>query len=258
MKVVILCGGMGTRLREETEYRPKPMVDVGGRPILWHILKSYAHHGLRDFVLCLGYKGHVIKEYFLNYEAMNSDFTISLGRLGGMAYHGEHTEQDFRVTLADTGPNTLTGGRVKRIAKYLGESTFLLTYGDGLADVDIGALIRFHQSHGKLATLTTVRPISRYGVVNIVGPGDVSSFSEKPQIDGWVNAGFCVLDKRVLNYIPDTDCMLEREPFERLAGDGQLMAYRHEGFFYAMDTFRDYQHLNDLWAAGNAPWKCWT
>jgi glucose-1-phosphate cytidylyltransferase len=211
------------------------------------------HDGLRDFVLCLGYKGHVIKEYFLNYEAMNSDFTISLGRLGGMAYHGEHTEQDFRVTLAETGATTLTAGRVQPVAKYLSDDTFLLTYGDGLADVDIGELLKFHAAARELATLTTVRPRPRYGVVNIVGPGDVTSFSEKPQIDGWVNAGFCVLNKRVLDYIPDEDCMLEREPFEKLAADGQLMAYQHHGFFYAMDTFRDYQHLNELWSMAMRP-----
>lgn len=233
------------------------MVDVGGRPILWHILKLYAQHGLKDFIICLGYKGHVIKEYFLNYEAMNSDFTISLGRLGGMAFHDEHAEQDFRVTLADTGFATLTGGRVRMATKYIQDDLFLLTYGDGLSDVDITSLVKFHKSHGKLATLTTVRPVSRYGIVNLQGDAEVSSFAEKPQIDGWVNAGFCVLDKRILDYMPDADCMLEREPFERLASAGQLMAYKHSGFFYAMDTFRDYQHLNELWSNGNAPWKCW-
>jgi glucose-1-phosphate cytidylyltransferase len=257
MKLAILCGGLGTRLREQTEFRPKPMVDVGGRPILWHILKMYAHHGLRDFVLCLGYKGEVIKEYFLNYEAMNNDFTMSLGRRSELTYHGEHNEQDFHVTLAETGQNTMTGGRLKRAAKYLTDRSFLMTYGDGLANVNIARLLDFHSSHGKLATITTVKPVSRYGIVHLEPGGAISSFAEKPQIDGWVNAGFCVLDRGVLDYISGDDCMLEREPFEMLAREGQLMAFQHEGFFYAMDTYRDYQHLNDLWASGNAPWKCW-
>ncbi len=259
MKVVILCGGLGTRLREETEFRPKPMVDIGGRPILWHIMKVYAHHGFRDFVLCLGYRGAMIKDYFLNYEAMNNDFTICLGRLGAVAYHGEHDEQDYRVTLADTGPETMTGGRLKRVAKYIGDDTFLMTYGDGIADVDLKALVAFHHAHGKLATLTTVRPFSRFGILKLGSDNRVNEFAEKPQIDdGWINAGFCAFHRRVFDYLTGDDCVLEREPLERLAREGQLMAFRHEGFFYAMDTYREYQHLNELWASGRAPWKVWS
>src|SRR5947209_7706255 len=210
MKVVILCGGQGTRLREETEYRPKPLVDIGGRPILWHIMKMYAHHGLRDFVLCLGYKGNSIKEYFLNYEAMNNDFTMCLGRLHQVAYHGAHHEQDFRVTLADTGLDTMTGGRVKRVGKYIDDDddTFMVTYGDGVADVDVRKLLVFNRG--------------------------------------------------ILDYLDGDDCILEREPLERLAAEEQLMAYQHHGFFFAMDTYREYKFLNDLWASGKAPWKVWS
>jgi glucose-1-phosphate cytidylyltransferase len=259
VKVVILCGGQGTRLREETEFRPKPLVSVGTRPILWHIMKLFSHYGLRDFVLCLGYRGHMIKEYFLNYEAMNNDFTICLGRQDAIRFHDEHAEQDFQVCLAETGQETMTGGRLRRIARYLDSETFMLTYGDGLADVDISALLEFHRAHGKLATLTTVRPVSRFGVVDIESDGRVAHFAEKPQSDGWVNAGFFVFDRKVLNYLEGEgdDCVLERGPLERLAADGELMAYRHEGFFFAMDTYREYQYLNELWAKGQAPWKVW-
>ena len=258
MKVMILCGGLGTRLREETEYRPKPMVDVGGKPILWHIMKLYAAHGLRDFVVCLGYRGQMIKEYFLNYEAMNNDFTVSLGRLHQIAYHGAHLEQDFRVTLAETGPDTQTGGRVRRAARYLDGDTFLVTYGDGVADVDLTApLLAFHRSHGKLATVTAVRPVSRFGLLDVSADGHVERFAEKPQVDGWMNAGFFVFHRKVLDYLTGDDCVLEKDPVERLAADGQLMAYRHDGFFFAMDTYREYKLLNDLWASGDAPWKVW-
>jgi glucose-1-phosphate cytidylyltransferase len=256
MKVVILCGGQGTRLREETEFRPKPMVEVGGRPILWHIMKHYAHYGYTEFVLCLGYKGNMIKEYFLNYEAMNSDFTICLGAKSQMTIHDAHNEQHFRVTLAETGAETMTGGRVKRIARYLDGDEFFVTYGDGLSDVNLSALHRFHQSHGKLATLTTVRPISRFGILDLGKDGKVQRFVEKHKLDGVANAGFMVFNRRVLDYL-DEDCVLEAEPLERLAQEGQLMAYAHEGFFYAMDTYREYKALNDQWAAGTAPWKVW-
>jgi glucose-1-phosphate cytidylyltransferase len=257
VKVVILCGGLGTRLREETEYRPKPLVDIGGHPILWHIMKIYAHHGFREFVLCLGYRGNMIKEYFLNYEAMNNDFTIGLGKLGATAYHGEHAEQDFRVTLADTGVNTMTGGRIKRIEKYIHDDTFMVTYGDGLADVDLRALCAFHRAHGKLATITTIRPISRFGVLSL-DDAKVQGFAEKPQVDGWISAGFLVFNRPVFDYMSGDDCILEREPLERLAREGQLMAFRHEGCFYAMDTYREYEALNEIWNSGNAPWKVWT
>jgi glucose-1-phosphate cytidylyltransferase len=257
MKVVVLCGGAGTRLREETEFRPKPMVEVGGRPILWHIMKTYAHYGLNDFVLCLGYRGNVIKEYFLNYEAMNNDFTICLGQKSQIHYHELHTEQGFRVTLAETGANSMTGGRIARVKKYLDEDTFLLTYGDGVSDVNIAKLLEFHKSHGRIATVTTVPPISRFGMIELGDSDRVGRFSEKPQTDGWMSAGYFVLNRGVFDYIDGDDCIFERQPLERLAADGQLMAFRHTGFFFAMDTFREYQHLNELWSRGAAPWRVW-
>lgn len=258
MKVVILCGGQGTRLREETEYRPKPLVDVGGRPILWHIMKLYAHYGLRDFVLCLGYRGAMIKEYFLNYEAMNNDFTVCLGQRNQIEYHGAHEEQDFRVTLAETGLDAMTGARVKRVERYVGDDLFLVTYGDGLSNVNIGELLRFHRAHGRLATVTTVHPVSRYGLITLNDEGLVYDFAEKPQAEGWASAGFFVFSRRVLDYLSDdAGCILEREPLQRLARDGQLAAYRHDGFFYAMDTYREYLHLNELWQRGQAPWAVW-
>jgi glucose-1-phosphate cytidylyltransferase len=258
MKVVVLCGGVGTRLREETEFRPKPMVEVGGRPILWHIMKLYAHHGFHEFVLCLGYRGNVIKEYFLNYEAMNNDFSICLGEKSQIRYHGRHTEQDFTVTLADTGLESMTGGRIRRIQKYIDGDTFLLTYGDGVSDVDIRRLLEFHRSHGKIATVTTVPPVSRFGMVALATDRDrVQSFNEKPKTDGWVSAGFFALNRGVFDYLGSDDCIFEREPMERLAAAGELMAFRHDGFFYAMDTFREYQQLNELWNRGEAPWRVW-
>lgn len=258
MKAVILCGGLGTRLREETEFRPKPLVEIGGRPILWHIMKTYAHYGLRDFVLCLGYRGQMIKDYFLNYEAMNNDFTICLGRRHQVTHHGAHSEQDFVVTLAETGAVAMTGARVKRVEKYVEDDTFLVTYGDGVADIDIGALIDFHRSHGRLATVSTVHPFSRFGVLEVDETGAVREFAEKPLMQGWASAGFFVFDRRVFDYLEDDDdCILERTPLERLANEGQLMAYRHDGFFYTMDTYREYEYLNELWAKGEAPWKVW-
>ena len=257
MKVVILCGGMGTRLREETEFRPKPMVDVGGRPILWHIMKIYAHYGFNEFVLCLGYRGNVIKEYFLNYAAMSNDFTLRLGDRQVLEFDGNHAEQDFRVTLAETGLNTMTGGRVARVAKYLDADTFLVTYGDGLADIDLPALVDFHRGHGKLATVTTVRPTSRFGVVEMDPQDRVTLFAEKPQSGDWISAGFFVFQRGFLEYLSGDDCIMERAPMERLVADGQLMALRHEGFFQAMDTYREYELLNRLWNGGQAAWKVW-
>lgn len=259
MKVVVLCGGRGTRLREETEFRPKPMVEIGGYPILWHIMKIYAHYGMRDFILCLGYRGNMIKEYFLNYEATNNDFRISLGRQSHIEFMGAHQEQDFTVTLADTGLETMTGGRLQRVARYLSnDDTFLLTYGDGLSDVNIRNLIAFHQSHGKIATVTSVSPISRFGLLEADAQGRVKRFAEKTKTNGLISAGFFVFHRRIFDYLAGPDCILEREPLERLAGEGQLMAYRHDGFFYAMDTFREYQYLNELWASANTPWKVWS
>jgi glucose-1-phosphate cytidylyltransferase len=257
MKVVILCGGLGTRLREESEFRPKPLVDIGGRPILWHIMKIYSHYAFRDFILCLGYRGNMIKEYFLNYEAMNNDLTICLGRQNHIIYNGAHKEQDFHITLADTGLETMTGGRVKRVSKYIDGDTFMVTYGDGVADLNIKALLDFHRCHGKLATVTTVQPISRFGILDVEESGRVLNFSEKPQMDGWINAGFFIFQRDALEYLGGDDCVLEREPLKRLTHEGQLMAYRHNGFFFAMDTYREHKYLNELWAKGTAPWKVW-
>jgi glucose-1-phosphate cytidylyltransferase len=258
MKVIVLCGGMGTRLREETEYRPKPMVEVGGRPILWHIMKYYSHFGFREFVLCLGYRGRVIKEYFLNYEAMNNDFSICLGRTNQIQFHNEHREQGFHVTLAETGLETMTGGRIKRAAKYLGDDdTFLMTYGDGLANVDLHSLLEFHKSHGKIATVTSVNPPVRYGILGMNADGGVNDFFEKPISRDWISAGFFVFNRKVLDYIADDQTVFENGPLEQLTAEGQLMAYRHKGFFYAMDTYREYVHLNEMWKAGDAPWKVW-
>jgi glucose-1-phosphate cytidylyltransferase len=257
LKVVILCGGQGTRLREETEFRPKPLVDVGGRPVLWHIMKFYAHFGFKEFVLCLGYRGSMIKEYFLNYEAMNNDFTIWLGDRQSIKYHDVHGEQEYQVTLVDTGLDTATGGRVARTKRYVTDDLVMVTYGDGLIDVDLAKALAFHKSHGKLATVTTVRPTSRFGIVELNDKGSVQRFSEKPRVDGWINAGYFIFDKRVYDYLGGDESVLEREPLERLAAEGQLIAYRHEGFFFAMDTYREYLQLNELWNSGAAPWKVW-
>lgn len=257
MKTIILCGGQGTRMREETEYRPKPLVEVGGRPILWHIMKMYAHYGFNDFVLCLGYRGNMIKDYFLQYEAMNNDFTISLGEREKIEFHGAHNEQGFRVTLADTGLHTMTGGRVQKAAKYVDDDIFLLTYGDGVADVDISKVVEFHHSHGKLATLTAMSPASRYGIMELDSNNGVQQFAEKPKSEGWANAGFFVLNRKVFDYLDGPECIFEKDPLERLAKENQLVAYKHDGFFYSMDTYRESQILNQLWDSGESPWKVW-
>ena len=233
------------------------MVEIGGRPILWHIMKIYAHCGFREFVLCLGYRGNMIKEYFLNYEAMNNDFTICLGRESRIHYNGNHSEQGFQVTLAETGLNTMTGGRVRRIRKYIDEETFLLSYGDGLADIDIKKLLAFHKEHGKIATVTTVTPISRFGIVELSDSRQVLKFREKPRTDTFASAGFFVFQREVFDYLSGDECILEREPLQRLAAEGQLMAYQHNGFFHMMDTYREYEQLNHLWSLGNAPWRVW-
>ena len=256
MKVVLLAGGLGTRLREETEFRPKPMVEVGGRPILWHIMKLFAYHGQTDFVVCTGYKSEVIKDYFLNYEARNNDFTITLGASHEIRFHGTHEESTWSVTVAFTGEETMTGGRVKAVGKYLGDRRFMCTYGDGLADVDITDLLAFHESHGRLATVTTVRPLSRFGVMDVDAQGVVQAFREKPQVDGWVNAGFFVFEPEVLDYL-EPNSVLEEEPLEKLAGAGQLVSYRHQGFWQPMDTYRESRMLNEMWNTASAPWKVW-
>ena len=257
MKTVILCGGQGTRLREETEFRPKPLVEIGGKPVLWHIMKLYAHYGFNEFTLCLGYRGNMIKEYFLNYEAMNNDFTICLGAKSPTIFTSSHQEQNFKVTLADTGQETMTGGRIRRVQKYVGANTFMVTYGDGVSDIDLKALLSFHRSHGKIATVTTVRPYSRFGILQTDPDGKVLEFREKPLMDGWASAGFLVFEPEIFDYLDSDSCTLEREPLERLAAANQLMAYHHEGFFYAMDTYREYLYLNELWQSGSAPWKLW-
>ena len=255
---MILAGGLGTRLREETEFRPKPMVEVGGRPVLWHIMKLFAFHDVTDFVVCTGYKGEIIKDYFLNYEARNNDFTITLGSSRELTFHDRHLESEWRVTVADTGLETMTGGRVRRVRQYVEDEAFMVTYGDGVADVDLAALVAFHRSHGKLATLTTVRPVSRFGVLELdETSGRVDHFREKPTADGWVNAGFFVFEPGVFDYLSDDDSVLEEAPLQALAKDGQLVAFRHDGFFQPMDTYREAKLLNDLWHEG-APWKVWS
>jgi glucose-1-phosphate cytidylyltransferase len=220
-------------------------------------MKYYAHYGFREFVLCLGYRGNMIKEYFLNYEAMNNDFTVCLGQQGGITYHDAYDEQNFVVTLVDTGQDTMTGGRIARVKGYSDGDTVLVTYGDGLTDLDLRAALEFHRSHAKVATLTTVRPTSRFGILDLDHQGKVIRFAEKPQLDGWANAGFFIFNRRIFDYLRGDDCVLEREPLERLASEGQLMAYRHSGFFFAMDTYREYQYLNEMWSSGEAPWKVW-
>jgi glucose-1-phosphate cytidylyltransferase len=256
MKVVLLAGGLGTRLREETEFRPKPMVSVGSRPILWHIMRAYAHQGHQEFIVCAGYRGEIIKEYFREFQSEVSDFTVSLGSMGSIKFHDAFVEEGWQVTVADTGLNTMTGGRLYKARKYLDTETFMCTYGDGLANVDIKALLEFHQSHGRVATVTAVRPVSRFGVLDLSQSGEVEHFREKPQADGWVNAGFFVFNREVFNYLEEKS-ILENEPMAALARAGQLMAFRHDGFWQPMDTYREFSLLNELWDSGNAPWKVW-
>lgn len=257
-QVVILCGGMGTRLREETEFRPKPLVEIGGKPILWHIMKIYAYYGVKDFVLCLGYKGQMIREYFLNYRLMNSDFTLRLGSHEEPQVHGTPLPEDWSITFADTGLEAMTGARVKRIQKYIASDQFLLTYGDGVADIDIDRLVEFHKHHGKIGTVTGVRPISRYGELAVDGCR-VTRFDEKPASQvGLISGGFFVFQRSFFDYLSDDDnCILEREPLERLCRDGQLMTYAHSGYWHCMDTYRDFVALNEIWKI-NPPWKVWS
>ena len=257
MKAIILAGGLGSRLSEETALKPKPMVEIGGKPILWHIMNIYGCYGIDEFIVALGYKGEVIKEYFLNFYALNNDLTLDLAT-GGTSIH-DGRQPRWKVHLVDTGASTQTGGRVRRLAKWLGDDkTFMMTYGDGVADVDVRALLRFHESHGKLATVTTVRPPARFGGIVFDGQR-VAEFTEKPQTgEGWINGGFFVLDRRVIDYVDGDETLWERDPMERLAADGQLMAFRHDGFWQPMDTARERKLLEELWAGGNAPWKLWT
>jgi glucose-1-phosphate cytidylyltransferase len=255
MKAVILAGGFGTRISEESHLKPKPMIELGGKPILWHILKIYSHHGIRDFIICLGYRGYVIKEYFANYFLHSSDVTFDMAS-NRMEVHERHAEP-WRVTLVDTGPDTLTGGRLKRVEHYLGGEPFCFTYGDGVTDLDIGATIAFHKAHGCLATVTAIQPPGRYGALNLEG-ATVRSFQEKPAGDGaWINGGFFVLEPGVFRFLEGDHTSWETQPLTDLANEGQLQAYHHSGFWHAMDTLRDKNHLEELWSRGAAPWKCW-
>lgn len=254
MKAVILAGGLGTRISEETSTKPKPMVEIGGKPILWHIMKSYSAHGVNDFVICCGYKGYVIKEYFANYFLHTSDVTFDMQN-NKMEVHTRNAEP-WKVTLVDTGDDSMTGGRLKRVKQYVSdEESFCFTYGDGVGDVDITASINFHKAHGKLATLTAMQPPGRFGALNLDGQ-KINSFQEKPQGDGaWINGGYFVLSPKVIDYIDDDSTTWEKQPLERLAAEGQLDAFFHRGYWQPMDTLRDKLHLEELWQSGKAPWK---
>lgn len=260
MKVVILCGGQGTRIRDVADDIPKPMIPVAGYPILWHIMKYYAHWGHEQFVLCLGHQGKAIKDFFLNYEARTNDFTIRFGQDKSIEYHNEHSEADWSVTLADTGLKAMTGARVRKVRKYLeGEDVFMLTYGDGVGDIDIDALLAFHRSHGKILTVTGVRPPGRFGELMSDAEGCVTEFNEKPQASGGrISGGYFVCSKEVFDYLGDSDDLVfELEPMRNLVSDGELMVYKHDGFWQPMDTYRDYMLLNGLCTEGKAPWLKW-
>ena len=258
MKVVILCGGFGTRIRDVAENIPKPMIPIGRNPILWHIMKYYASYGYSDFILCLGYKGQVIKDFFLSYEAHTKDFTIELGRAGAIQYHTDHDESDWRVTLADTGLDAMTGARIARIRKYVGDEEFMLTYGDGVGDIDLDRLLAFHRAHGKTLTVTGVRPPGRFGEL-MSEAGQVVEFNEKPQATGGrISGGFFVASPKLFEYLDDReDLVFEKNPMRHLVADGQMMVFEHDGFWQPMDTLRDKNYLEDLWQSGKAPWKVW-
>ena len=257
MKAVILAGGMGTRITEESVLKPKPMIEIGGKPIIWHIMKLYTKYGVNEFIICLGYKGFVIKEYFANYYLHESDVTFDFSNKSEKLVHS-NTAEPWKVTLVNTGVDTMTGGRVKRIHDYVGNETFLLTYGDGLSDVNIGNLISFHKKHKRLATITAVKPPGRFGIIDLDEKDNVSKFLEKPKGDGhWMSGGFFVMEPKIFKYLENDKTILERKPLETLSKEGNLKAYKHEGFFYAMDTLRDKIHLEKLWNNGKAPWKVW-
>lgn len=257
MKTIILCGGLGTRLREETEFKPKPMINIGSHPILWHIMKTYAYYGHNEFILCLGNKSEMIKDYFYHYEVMNNDVTVELGHPEKINIHQRHKENGWRITLANTGRRALKGARLKKVEKYITDKEFMVTYGDGLADIDINALLNFHHSHGKLATVTGVSPTLRFGELKIKND-QVESFTEKPKTgSSLINGGFFVFNKDIFNYLSaDDNCDLEIGPLEKIAREGQLMVYRHRGFWACMDTLRDMDYLNKLWR-GDRPWAVW-
>ena len=257
MKVVILAGGFGTRIAEESHTVPKPMIEIGGRPILWHIMKSYSAQGFNDFVICCGYKQHVIKEFFANYYLHTSDVTFDFANDNKMIVHNSMSEP-WKVTLVDTGLNTMTGGRVRRIKEYIGNEPFMLTYGDSVSDVDFNALLSYHKSQGRKATLTAVHAGQRFGVLGLGDNGDVAAFREKRDVDGsWINGGFMVLEPEVFDLLIDDTTVLEQKPMETLAETGELSAFRHSGFWHCMDTLRDRQNLEAIWASGDAPWKRW-
>jgi len=257
MKVVLLAGGLGTRLSEETVVRPKPMVEIGGMPILWHIMKIYSTYGFNEFIICLGYKGYVIKEYFANYFLHKSDVTIDLGK-NSVEVHDSQAEP-WKITLVDTGNDSMTGGRIKRIQPYVGNETFMLTYGDGVGNIDIAALVKFHQQHGKYCTVTSVQPSGRFGALNILDDSSVHSFMEKPKGDGsWINGGFFVCEPSVFQFINEGDATVwEKDPMEQIAHAGQMCAYKHNGFWRPMDTLKDKHDLNEMWSEKSAPWKIW-
>ena len=257
MKVAILAGGLGTRLAEETEIRPKPMVEIGGRPILWHIMKHYAFYGYSDFTVALGYKGEYIKRFFSEYRHQRSNLTIDLGRGTLESTRNGDAIEDWRIELVETGRDTATGGRIKRLAPFVGDGTFMLTWGDGVSSIDLDALLKFHRSHGKLATVTAVRPPARFGKLDL-DQDRVVEFSEKPQLEeGWINGAFFVLEPAIFDYIDGDDTQWEHAPLETLAAEGELMAYRHDGFWQCMDTVRDKKLLESLWESGNPPWRIW-
>lgn len=257
MKVVILAGGFGTRISEESHLKPKPMIEIGERPILWHIMKIYSHYGFNDFVICLGYKGYCIKEYFAHYFLHESDITFDFKNQNERVIH-QHSAEPWTVTLVNTGIETMTGGRVKRIQEHVGNEPFLLTYGDGVANVDLNILLEYHRTHGKLATVTSIQPVGRFGALEMSDSNLVSGFQEKPKGDGaWINGGFFVMQPEVFDYLDGDSCVLEREPLENLAREGQLAAYKHSGFWQAMDTVRDKNYLDELWKSDAAPWKIW-
>ncbi|AFM01823.1 glucose-1-phosphate cytidylyltransferase [Desulfitobacterium dehalogenans ATCC 51507] len=257
MKVVILAGGYGTRISEESHLKPKPMIEIGERPILWHIMKTYSHYSFNDFVICLGYKGYMIKEYFADYFLHGSDVTFDLAK-NSLKIHSSEDVEEWRVTLANTGIDTMTGGRIKRIKKYIGDETFMLTYGDGVADINVHELLAFHKSHGKLATVTAVQPSGRYGVLGLNDDATVLEFVEKPNtLNTWINGGFFILEPEVFDYIDGDDIAFEKEPLAKLAEEGEIVAYHHSGFWKCMDTQRDKVALERLWESGEAPWKVW-
>lgn len=257
MKAVLLAGGFGTRISEESQFKPKPMIEIGSMPILWHIMKLYSHYGVNEFIICAGYKQHVIKEWFADYFLHTSDVTFDFTQDDKIIIHNKRAEQ-WKVTVVDTGLHTMTGGRLKRVKSFIGDEPFFMTYGDGVSDVDIAKLYEFHKSHGKLATMSAIKPESRFGVLDLDQNNEVNAFREKSSVDsGYINAGFMVLDPKVLDYVADDTIMFEREPMEKLAQDGELMCYKHHGFWQCMDTLRDKEKLEKMWAKNNAPWKVW-